>query len=145
MKSLNFIIGILVVFGLFSCNSNTNNLIGEDSSKNFLDWAGSYWGIIPCENCPGIEMELKINSDETFIFTKNYLEKENSETIIEVAVEALRLSADWAMEKDGIVIGWVISSLITELMPCDSLPMTIMASFVNASLYMFFPPSTIVP
>lgn len=69
----------------------------------------------------------------------------NSETIIEVAVEALRLSADWAMEKDGIVIGWVISSLITELMPCDSLPMTIMASFVNASLYMFFPPSTIVP
>lgn len=83
MKSLNFIIGILVVFGLFSCNSNTNNLIGEDSSKNSLDWAGSYWGIIPCENCPGIEMELKINSDETFIFTKNYLEKENSETIIE--------------------------------------------------------------
>ena len=34
----------------------------------------------------------------------------NSETIIEVAVEALRLSADWAMEKDGIVIGWVINS-----------------------------------
>lgn len=36
------------------------------TSENALDWAGTYEGTLPCEDCPGIKMELKINSDETY-------------------------------------------------------------------------------
>jgi heat shock protein HslJ len=36
------------------------------NSKNSLDWAGSYSGVVPCASCPGIETRVTLHADGTF-------------------------------------------------------------------------------
>lgn len=48
--------------------------LGSENSENALDWAGTYEGTLPCEDCPGIKVELKINSDETYALHQELLE-----------------------------------------------------------------------
>ena len=43
------------------------------TSRNALDWAGQYAGILPCEDCDGIETVLVLNDDETYSRTRNWL------------------------------------------------------------------------
>lgn len=47
-------------------SDSTDESEDQHTSENALDWAGTYEGTLPCEDCPGIKMELKINSDETY-------------------------------------------------------------------------------
>jgi heat shock protein HslJ len=35
-------------------------------SRNSLDWAGTYEGVLPCADCPGIQTRLTLNRDETY-------------------------------------------------------------------------------
>ena len=37
-----------------------------DNSQNSLDWAGSYSGTLPCDNCEGIATTISLNDDLTF-------------------------------------------------------------------------------
>ncbi|HOE39665.1 MAG TPA: copper resistance protein NlpE N-terminal domain-containing protein [Bacteroidales bacterium] len=109
MKTINFFIGLCVIFSLFACNNKNADFIYENSAKNTIDWAGTYWGIIPCADCPGIETKIKINSDESFVLTTNYLEVENSENIIEGKFtwtdngNSIELSADSENENPTIL------------------------------------------
>lgn len=83
---------LLVVQSLISCgekaNSSNDSEVQEDSllklksaegklkvhtSQNSLDWVGSYSGVLPCENCDGIEVTLVLNKDETFQQKLRYL------------------------------------------------------------------------
>ncbi len=83
MNILKTSLAILFLLNIFSCNTKSkNNLIDEHSAKNSLDWLGSYWGIIPCDDCPGIELELSLNSDNSFTLFSEYLENEDSESLI---------------------------------------------------------------
>ena len=36
-------------------------------------FAGSYQGVIPCASCEGIQLELKLNVDQTYELTESYL------------------------------------------------------------------------
>lgn len=45
------------------------------NSQNSLDWAGSYKGIIPCADCPGIELEVELKSNNTYEIEQEYLER----------------------------------------------------------------------
>lgn len=36
------------------------------SSRMALDWAGTYSGVVPCDGCPGIQVEVTLNEDGTF-------------------------------------------------------------------------------
>lgn len=36
------------------------------SSKDSLNWSGAYIGVLPCENCPGIETKLTLTQDNTY-------------------------------------------------------------------------------
>jgi len=47
-----------------------------DNSRNSLDWGGTYKGIIPCASCPGIEVILKINYDNDYTMSWEYLERD---------------------------------------------------------------------
>ncbi|WP_165697994.1 copper resistance protein NlpE [Flavobacterium nackdongense] len=47
----------------------------SDNSQNSLDWAGSYKGVIPCADCEGIETELILNPDLSYVMKTKYMGK----------------------------------------------------------------------
>lgn len=51
------------------------------TSQISLDWDGSYEGVIPCTDCPGIETKLTLNKDKTYKLSVLYLEREKQPTI----------------------------------------------------------------
>lgn len=83
--------GLCVAVALAACNSNTskesqsadtaqdaqlNPLPDEHNSQNSLDWAGSYKGVLPCADCPGIETEITLSNDGTFSYTASYQDRD---------------------------------------------------------------------
>jgi uncharacterized lipoprotein NlpE involved in copper resistance len=46
------------------------------NSRNSLDWAGTYEGVLPCADCPGIKTRLVLNSDGRFDLSTQYLERQ---------------------------------------------------------------------
>jgi uncharacterized lipoprotein NlpE involved in copper resistance len=45
------------------------------SSRDSLDWAGTYEGTTPCADCPGIRTTVQLRMDGTFTLTQVYLER----------------------------------------------------------------------
>lgn len=84
---------------IWSCNSDTKQKILTDSNavsdgidttavdrvpgadmhnaQNSLDWNGTYKGVTPCADCEGIETEVTLNNDMTFILKTKYKGKSN--------------------------------------------------------------------
>ncbi|WP_160290263.1 copper resistance protein NlpE N-terminal domain-containing protein [Flavihumibacter solisilvae] len=73
----------------FGVTENTLNLIADDiavmrlqrkavdshTSQSSVDWPGNYRGVIPCADCPGIEITLRLNSNNTYEMQQTYLER----------------------------------------------------------------------
>ena len=98
MNKINFII-LAVVFCLSACDhadkhtaapvkdtvaeirlatdSNTFNAAIDSAhqAQNSLDWKGTYKGVLPCADCRGIETEITLNADQTYILTRKYIGK----------------------------------------------------------------------
>lgn len=49
----------------------------EHTSQNSLDWSGTYAGVTPCADCPGIETTIVLNDDNTFKATYVYQDKKD--------------------------------------------------------------------
>jgi uncharacterized lipoprotein NlpE involved in copper resistance len=47
----------------------------QHNASNSLDWAGVYLGTLPCADCEGIESELTLNQDNTYLLKTRYLGK----------------------------------------------------------------------
>jgi heat shock protein HslJ len=45
------------------------------TSKNSLDWAGSYLGVIPCADCMGIVQVLELKANDSYQLSSEYLGK----------------------------------------------------------------------
>ena len=45
------------------------------NSRNSLDWAGSYSGVVPCASCPGIETRVTLHADGTFNRSMLYIDE----------------------------------------------------------------------
>jgi len=45
-------------------------------AQNTLEWQGTYFGILPCASCAGIETEITLNKNSTFYLIKNYVGKD---------------------------------------------------------------------
>lgn len=63
-----------------SCNNkviseNNNAFVDEHTAQNSLDWAGNYFGVLPCADCEGIETSLTIHEDLSYELTTRYLGK----------------------------------------------------------------------
>lgn len=43
------------------------------NAQNSLDWNGTYKGVLPCADCEGIQTELTLNQDMTFVLKRNYM------------------------------------------------------------------------
>jgi uncharacterized lipoprotein NlpE involved in copper resistance len=59
----------IVIFGLGSCLSN------KGAPKTSLDWAGVYTGTIPSASGSGINVRMKLNNDNTYELTYEYVDK----------------------------------------------------------------------
>jgi len=57
--------------------------IDMHNSQNALDWSGTYKGVTPCADCEGIETELILNKDLTFVLKTKYLGKEKEKVFEE--------------------------------------------------------------
>lgn len=75
---------------IWSCSADTNKTATTDSTekpatiskpdahnaKNSLDWQGTYKGVIPCADCEGIQTEVTLNKDMSYIVKSNYMGKD---------------------------------------------------------------------
>lgn len=84
MKKIIFLLSIAIItfsacnMGKKGNNAESNNTEVPDpahNSRNSVDWAGVYKGSIPCADCEGIEVELRLNEDLTYKKVMTYLGK----------------------------------------------------------------------
>lgn len=65
-------------------NTSSSTLAGEGqlihNSRNSLDWNGTYTGVLPCMDCPGIETLLVINEDLTYTLEQKKIETAENES-----------------------------------------------------------------
>lgn len=85
MKLKSILSLVLITSLLLSCNlkqkSTSSKQPDMHTSENSLSWDGVYYGLIPCASCPGIEVFLTINSDNTYKMVENYLEADNDQSV----------------------------------------------------------------
>lgn len=80
-------------------NADLQQVVGmatAHNSQNSVDYAGTYKGVTPCADCAGIEVELTINADNTYIVSYKYLGKGDGQPIKE--------SGKYAWTSDGSTI-----------------------------------------
>lgn len=75
---------------LLACNnsSKTNKSTESDSTstkavdmhnaETSLDYEGTYKGVFPAADCPGIEITLTLNNNKTFILHSVYIDRDTS-------------------------------------------------------------------
>ena len=69
--------------------------IDAHNSRNSLDWEGSYSGVLPCEDCVGIETSLQINRDHTYTVTQRFVDSADT------ASDELRSEGSFMWNEDG--------------------------------------------
>ena len=58
-------------------NISENNTMGTgDNSMTSLDWDGTYQGIIPCADCEGLQLVIKLKTDLSYSSQMKYLGKD---------------------------------------------------------------------
>ena len=60
---------------------STTTVPDMHTSENALDWDGTYKGVIPCADCPGIETELTLREDKTYSLSVLYQDREKKPTV----------------------------------------------------------------
>src|SRR5690606_254893 len=78
-------LGILLVMSaavmVAACNkpttqAETSSAVPDGhTSRNALDWAGVYEGVVPCADCPGIEHRLTLEQSGGYQLETRYLER----------------------------------------------------------------------
>jgi len=74
---------ITTLFMACGQSKNTGEQADMHTSEIALDWQGVYYGVLPCADCEGIEVELRITEDGTYTMKSQYLGKENGLFITE--------------------------------------------------------------
>ncbi|MDR9419311.1 copper resistance protein NlpE [Gracilimonas sp.] len=62
-------------------NTELPNWTDSHTSRNSLDWSGSYQAVIPCASCPGIETTILLSDEGTYQLTMKYLGEDEPNTI----------------------------------------------------------------
>ena len=52
------------------------------SSRNSLDWAGTYEGVLPCADCPGIRTRPTLNRDESYELSTLTLDRDTAPRVV---------------------------------------------------------------
>lgn len=68
------------------------------NSRNALDWAGTYEGVTPCADCPGIRTRLTLQPDGRFELSTQYIDRQP-------APQTVQGSFDWDAAGSTITLG----------------------------------------
>lgn len=87
MKNLSL---LLLSLSLISCTQNNDQRKTEveleihdgHTSKNSLDWSGTYSGTLPCGSCSAIKMTINLFDDGTYEQTNVYEHDRESDAVI---------------------------------------------------------------
>ena len=106
----NIVIAMIIAILVSACASKSQSGVKDDvvidsahNSRISLDWAGTYKGVIPAADAEGINVEITLNSDETYIITYQYIGKGDN---------AFTSSGNFKWNDDGSII----------ILDSDSLP-----------------------
>lgn len=75
-------LGMVLLINFSACDntnqeSNTETMAdATHTSKNSIDWAGTYVGVLPCADCEGIEIRIQLGNNETYVMHERYLGKQ---------------------------------------------------------------------
>jgi heat shock protein HslJ len=53
------------------------------SSRNSLDWAGVYEGVLPCAGCPGVQTRLTLNRDERYELRTLNIDRDSTARVVQ--------------------------------------------------------------
>jgi heat shock protein HslJ len=76
-------IAFLIAVSLGGCTTMPDTAAVPDAahnSRNSLDWAGTYKGVLPCADCEGIETIVTLRVDGSYSATSRYLGKDGTST-----------------------------------------------------------------
>lgn len=88
MKNLKYLTILILLLCTLSCKTTqqssedkleeTKETVDMHTSQNSLDWSGTYQGVLPCADCPGIKTVLTLTPDLEFTKQTQYLERGDS-------------------------------------------------------------------
>jgi uncharacterized lipoprotein NlpE involved in copper resistance len=58
--------------------TNNKELLETENFSEIVNWEGTYSGTVPCADCPGIDVELTLNSDFTYSMTLVYQDRQET-------------------------------------------------------------------
>ena len=53
--------------------TDTSTVVDSHTAENALDWPGRYAGLLPCADCEGIQTQLTLNADKTYVLEEHYV------------------------------------------------------------------------
>jgi uncharacterized lipoprotein NlpE involved in copper resistance len=82
MKTLKPILAVAISLLMIAACSKTNNSdtqtptqeVDMHNAQTSIDWEGTYFGVLPCGSCPGINTVITLDDDKTYEKTIEYLE-----------------------------------------------------------------------
>ena len=54
-------------------STDTSTVVDSHTAENALDWPGRYAGLLPCADCEGIQTQLTLNADKTYVLEEYYV------------------------------------------------------------------------
>ncbi|MDR1792381.1 MAG: META domain-containing protein [Bacteroidales bacterium] len=89
MRRISLVVATMLILGSFCGCKNTQKAAKTDAvsqptdvtnAQNSLDWVGFYFGTVPCADCPGIDVQITLNSDLTYTMRRVYQDRKGSFT-----------------------------------------------------------------
>lgn len=68
--------GVIGLAGCMPRNEPVAKAPDMHTSRNALDWAGTYEGVLPCADCPGIKTRLVLMADGQFELSTQYIDRQ---------------------------------------------------------------------
>ena len=105
MRLLHGVLALVMAIGIGACMPRVDAAAPAadgHNSRNSLDWAGAYEGVLPCADCPGIQTRLVLQRDGRFELRTQYLERQ-------VAPQTASGSFSWNSAGSSITLdaaGW---------------------------------------
>lgn len=101
-KALWLIVAVALIPASLLCTSQKNSgkiLRATDiqTSQNSFDWEGTYLGVLPCDDCDGIQKTIYLYKDGSFRVKVQYLGKDERATEVSGRI-------DWSDDGNSIIL-----------------------------------------
>lgn len=99
MKNLSLVLAFALAIVMASCTNNQSKNNEQEATvaqeEITQDFYGTYEGVVPCADCPGIKTVLTLKDDTTYDLSTEYLEKGDG---------AIQTSGVYTLENDVITL-----------------------------------------